>query len=109
GWSGTTRAVRDPAAHCRGGGGGGVRANGVRGFRAGEGRGRPLDLRRLSAGAGGARGVQALARGQWPLRRFDLIPFSEIALRYSNRIHTSSGSGFAFVSGRKGAATKPKK
>src|SRR5262245_3250880 len=59
----------DPAAHCRGGGGGGVRADGVRGFRAGEGRGRPLDLRHLSAGAGGARGVQALARGAWPLNR----------------------------------------
>src|SRR5262245_53222761 len=45
--------------------------------------GRPLDLRHLSAGAGGARGIQALARGQWPLSRFDLIPFSEIALRHS--------------------------
>src|SRR6516164_340461 len=59
----------DPAAHRRGGGGGGVRADGVRGFRAGEGRARPLDLRHLSSGAGGARGVQALARGQWPLNR----------------------------------------
>src|SRR5207245_2685916 len=38
-----------------------------RGFRAGEGRARPLDLRHLSAGAGGARGIQTLARGQRPL------------------------------------------
>src|SRR5215813_13859338 len=57
----------DPPAHRRRGGGGGVRANRVRGFRAGEGRARPLDLRHLSPGTGGARGVQALARGQWPL------------------------------------------
>jgi len=63
----------DPAAHRRGGGGGGVRANGVRGFRAGEGRARPLDLRHLPSGAGGARGVQALARGPWPVSACDLI------------------------------------
>jgi regulator of RNase E activity RraA len=38
-----------------------IRADRVRGLRAGEGQGRPFDLRHLSAGAGGTRGVQAMA------------------------------------------------
>src|SRR5262249_25679063 len=35
--------------------------------------------------------------------------FSQITLHQSSRTQTSSGSGFPFVSGRKGAATNPRK
>ncbi len=47
-----------------------VRADRVRGFRPGEGAGRPLDLRHLSAGARCARGVQAVACRQGTLKAF---------------------------------------